>query len=226
MGTHAFFPVSKRSRRHNRENWTQGSHWRHDDRPRYYKKRDDDEYVIIDFEGNNVPREQTNSIANILRFLSEEPYTEDGFKLTADASDGATVPPTGFVLADLSYATPSYPELSEAITKANQKPGRVVGLAAESESELVIQRENGDDFEFKGGYFAFAPVRGFSDNTNAAIKLTFEGYKNGALVDSFESMIPASGYIKSGIDEDIDKLVIKDNDLNGWTVVDNLKLEI
>jgi hypothetical protein len=233
--------MSRRRGRSNRydwrSRWSRDDDWRSgykgDDKPRYYKKRDDDEYVIIDFEGNNVPREQTNSNDNILRFLSE-PYTEDGFKLTADASDDATADPIGVALADLSFANPFYPELSEAITRANQNPGRVVGFAAETESDLVIQRENGDDFEFKGGYFAFAPIIAVdgtnlpmvSTNTEANIKIIFEGYQNGKLVESFESRIPQGGFIKSRIDEDIDKLIIKDGDLAGWVVGDNLMFEI
>jgi hypothetical protein len=99
----------------------------------------------------------------------------------------------------------------------------------------VITRQDGEDFEFKGGYFAFAPIiaiDGFpipprtSTNTEANIKIVFEGYRNGKLVESFESRIPQGGFIKSRIDEDIDKLIIRDGDLAGWVVGDNLTFEI
>lgn len=221
-----------RSRWHSDDDWR--SDYKGDDKPRYYKKRDDDEYVIIDFEGNNVPQDSTNPINNDLRF--DPIYSEDGFELTAWASANATADPNpvGVALSDINFANPAFPELAEAINRVNQSPGRVAGLAAESESDLVIRRAGGKDFEFEGGYFAFAPIIAVagipslvpSTNTQASIKLVFEGYKNGSLVDSFESMIPANGYIRSQIDEDIDTLIIKDNDLHGWVVTDNLKFEI
>ncbi len=211
-----------RSRWHSDDDWRSG--YKGDDKPRYYKKRDDDEYVIIDFEGNGVPQDLTPAQQNSLRFPTA--YIEDGFSLTAQASEGATHPSIGVDLLDTSFNNILFPKLSDAVLKANQSPGRVSGLAAESESDLVISRENGEDFEFKGGYFAFAPVVPLSDNTDETIKLVFEGYKNGVLIESFESMIPANGYIRSKIDEDIDTLIIKDGDLNGWVVTDNLKFEI
>jgi hypothetical protein len=221
-----------RSRWHSDDDWRSG--YKGDDKPRYYKRRDDDEYVIIDFEGNNVPQDSTNSLQNILTF--DPIYTEDGFELTAQQSPNSVVDPIGVDLADISFDNPFLPELNAAINRVSQSGGRVTGLAGESESDLVIRRAGGKDFEFEGGYFAFAPIIDIpgglpagavpSTNTEASIKLVFEGYKNGFLVDSFESMIPANGYIKSKIDEDIDTLIIKDNDLHGWVVTDNLKFEI
>ena len=238
--------MSKRGDWSKRYGWRSRWRWRSDDnwrsgykggnKPRYHKKRDNDEYVIIDFEGNNVPKDSINPIDNKFRF--DPIYTENGFELTARKSTGATaVPnPIGVDLTDISFADPVFPELNAAINRVNQSGGRVTGFAAESESDLVIRRAGGKDFEFEGGYFAFAPIidvtGGLPDgvvpstNTEASIKLVFEGYKNGVIVDSFESMIPANGYIKSKIDEEIDTLIIKDNDLHGWVVTDNLKFEI
>jgi len=229
------FLMSRRRGRSNgydwRSRWSRDDDWRSgykgDDKPRYYRKKDD-EYVILDFEGNDVPTGQSPAITNNRVFDTE--YIEDGFVLSSQVSEGSNAPNAGVILLDTTYSTlPDFPQaesLGLAVNRVNQPPGRTVVNATESENDLVITRQDGEDFEFKGGYFAFAPILPSSTNTEANIKIIFEGYQNGKLVESFESRIPQGGFIKSRIDEDIDKLIIKDGDLAGWVVGDNLMFEI
>jgi len=229
------FLMSRRRGRSNgydwRSRWSRDDDWRSgykgDDKPRYYRKKDD-EYVILDFEGNDVPTGQSPAITNNRVFDPE--YIEDGFVLSSQVSEGSNASNDGVILLDTTYSTlPDFPQaesLGLAVNRVNQPPGRTVVNANESENDLVITRQDGEDFEFKGGNFAFAPILPSSTNTEANIKIIFEGYQNGKLVESFESRIPQGGFIKSRIDEDIDKLIIKDGDLAGWVVGDNLMFEI
>jgi hypothetical protein len=83
-------------------------------------------------------------------------------------------------------------------------------------------------------FFGFAGISGFIDgvgfvessNTQETIRLTFKGYRNGRLIDTFSSKIPAGNFIRSRILGDIDTLVIEDGDLLGFAIADNLVFEI
>jgi hypothetical protein len=179
----------------------------------------DERYIVLDFEGNG-----DFSPSGIKKFSPN--YKEDRFILSARPSDGASVDATGINLTNIDYDYAPAPDMATAIKEVNRQPGVTQAHAGESESDLVIKRSDRKDFEFKGGFFSFAAVPELSDNTQATIKLTFEGYRNGVLIDSFVSAIPVGNFIESRLDSSIDKLVIKDGDLNGWTLFDNLKFEI
>jgi hypothetical protein len=198
---------------------------------KYFAKADD--IVLIDFEGNGVPQNSANPEDNQLSFSPS--YQEDGFVLSAIQSEGAVFPPLGITLADINISAPDIsPGVNKAVNQVSQYPGRTVGTAEEPESDLVISRSDGNDFEFKGGFFGFAGISGFIDgvgflespNTQETIRLTFKGYRNGKLVDSFSSKIPPGGFIRSKIHGDIDTLVIEDGDLLGFALADNLVFEI
>jgi hypothetical protein len=198
---------------------------------KYYAKYDD--LVLIDFEGNGVPRNSANPEDNQLSFSPS--YQEDGFVLSAKQSEGATFPPLGITLVDISIDTPDIsPGANKAVNQVSQYPGRTVGTAEEPESDLVISRKDGKDFEFKGGFFGFAGISGFIDgvgfvessNTQETIRLTFKGYRKGKLIDTFSSKIPVGNFVRSQIRRDIDTLVIEDGDLLGFAIADNLAFEI
>ena len=63
---------------------------RHKDSIRYSKYLANDEYFIIDFEGNGVPSGQDPASTNILAF--DPSYVEDGFILSAQTSEGSETP--------------------------------------------------------------------------------------------------------------------------------------
>jgi hypothetical protein len=108
--------------------------------------------VLIDFEGNGVPRNSVNPEGNQLSFSPS--YQEDGFALSAIQSQGAVFPPLGITLADISIDAPDIsPGVNKAVNQVSQYPGRTVGTAEEPESDLVISRVDGNDFSFKGGFF-------------------------------------------------------------------------
>lgn len=196
-----------------------------------YKDYSDKEYTTITFEGDLG--KDPSTIFNGLTIFPTI-YQEQGFLFSLEDSPGASsVTPIGVVIGDENFTGNGIGvgDLERAAAEVSKPGGTRSGWSAGTNTDLVISRKYMLDFEFKSGYFTFAERRDTAGNSLATftqdnVELLFEGYKDGQLVDSFTSKIPSNLRIHSKIDEEIDTLIIRDGDLNGWTLADNLKFEI
>lgn len=172
--------------------------------PRWMSRHEDDRDIVIGFE--QVPGQPPAEA-----YLTTA-YCESGMIVMTTQKD-----PSSELSGLLGLDTTFFP--NPGIQSVSQAPGRRVALPEYMDDDIVIRRQDGETFEFAGGYFSF---------TNAFIRLTaatlsFEGYRKGKLVSSFAAeIVEQGGFISVVMTKEMDTLVIKDNDASGWAYMDNL----
>ncbi len=175
-------------------------------------------FRIIRFEKNKIP-EGDHEVVHT--------YLEQGFQVNVQGRKGRRIPVLPLLQLQTPGAFQDYEDLDRAITDANQTPGHTVAGPYSLEMELVITHAKDKSFRFKGIHAAWGSSGyKWAKLTEADIKLTFTGYEDGAEVDSFSSKITKNNFIRSSMNEDIDKLVISKDTYEGYMVFDNIKLQI
>jgi hypothetical protein len=166
-----------------------------------------DELIVIGFEAVDVVDPPNALLVNS--------YSEQGFTI-----ETTNLNPNSALSGVLGLDTTFFP--NAGIQRVSQSPGVRVALPEDAIDDIVILRADGEEFRFIGGHFSF--TNRLTQLTPASI--TFEGYKDGELVNIFFSEIVEQGaFIPAQMKEGIDTLVIKDGDPNGWTYVDNLMFQ-
>lgn len=161
-------------------------------------------FKVISFEATDVV-DPPNA-------LLVESYSESGFIV-----ETTNLNPSSSLSGILGLDTTSFP--NPGIQTVNRPPGVRVALPEDPIDDIVITRVDGKKFRFLGGYFSF---------TNKLTRLspatiTFEGYKNGVLVNTASLEIVEQGsFLSVFMPKKFDTLIIKDNDSGGWTYMDNL----